>query len=382
VSQDFRTTVAAGGVGHRVPRVRSVREVEILDEEWIRFQIADFVELPDEFYLRVLKDYDGDCSLEEIADLVRAYGQLCLDDFAEWDGGWMGNWEQRAIATEKRFEYKKKYNESFMVPDTLLHLWEGRPHLDWLRFLRDGWIIASATGDLADYHRLFEGLPHADSLERTVKDWVNGLNKALGVASPRIDHPLAEAEGATLFGASCLQLYNHITEQVQYKICANESCGQFFVRQQGRSGGVQRKSEGVKYCSSKCARAQAQRELRRRRAEPAPDKVILQAQQEESQVMAMLALADTREPQGKPSLGALLRDKRIGLEIDDRTVRRKAAVAAPVLAAIEADDFDRYEGQTVHMARWLEGLAKLYGLDPKGVVARYRAEGALRGMAK
>nr|WP_244211450.1 hypothetical protein [Streptomyces antibioticus] len=353
-----------------------------MDEEWIRFQFAGLVDLPDEFYLRVLQDYDGDCSIGEIADLIRAYGQLCLDDFAEWDGGWMGNWEQRAIAIEKRFEYKKKYKESLMVPDTLVHVWEGAPHLDTLRFLRDAWIIASATGDLSDWHHLFEGLPHGESrLDRTVKDWVDGLNKALGVASPRIDHPLAEEEGATLYGASCLQLYNHIVEQAQYKICANESCGQFFVRQQGRSGGVQRKSEGVKYCSSRCAKAQAQRELRRRRTAPAPDDVALQAQQEESRMMTMLALSDAREAQGMPSLGAILREKRIELEMDDRTVRRQAGVAAPILAAIEADDFNRYEGQSVHMVRWLEGLAKLYDLESKEIVARYKAD-ALRAMAK
>ncbi|GKQ40319.1 hypothetical protein ALMP_68450 [Streptomyces sp. A012304] len=365
-----------------MPRVRRVDEVELLDEEWIGFRVDGLAELPDEFYLRVLKDYDGDCSIEEIADLIRAYGQLCLDDFAEWDGGWMGNWEQRSIAIEKRFEYKQKYKETLLVPDTLLHLWEGAPHLDYLRFLRDGWIVASATGDLADWHRLFEGLPYAfDSLDRTVRDWVDGLNKALGVASPRIDHPLAEEEGATLYGAACLQLYNHIVEQAQYKICANESCGQFFVRQQGRAGGTQRKSEGVKYCSSKCAKAQAQRELRRRRSEPAPDQVILDAQQEESRAMTLLALADSREAAGMPSLGQVLRDKRIELQINDRAVRRQAGVAAPVLAAIEADDFDRYEGQRVHMARWVESLAKLYGMDAKEVVARYRAD-AVRAMAR
>ncbi|MGW3651860.1 helix-turn-helix domain-containing protein [Streptomyces sp. NPDC000878] len=379
MSKDFRTTASAGGASHRVPRVRLADDVAVVDEEWIRYStLGDLAELQDEFYLRVLKDYDADSSLDEIADLVRTYGQLCLDDYVEWDGGWMGNWEQRSIATESRFRYKEKYKKDLLLPDSLVNLWEGRPHLDTFRFLRDGWIVASATGDLADYHRLFEGLPHAGSLEETVRDWVNGLNKALGVAHPRIEHPLAHEEGATLYGASCLQLYNHITEQAQYKICANEACGQIFVRQQGRSGGQQRKSEGVKYCSSKCARAQAQRELRRRRAEPASDEVILEAQREESRTMTMLALAGARESQGTLPLGGLLRSKRFELGIDDRAVRRKAGVAAPVLVAIEADDFRRYEGQSVHMVRWITALANLYGMDHKELVARYTADELLR----
>lgn len=381
MSEDFSTTVSPGGVPYAVPKVRAVSDVEVVDEDWVRFAFHDLEELPDEFYLRVLKDYDADSTLEEIAELVRTYGQLCLDDYAEWDGGWMGNWEQRSMFAEWRREYAAKHNERFMPPDSLLHLWEGRPHLDTFRFLRDGWIVASATGDLADYHRLFEGLPHAGTLRETVKDWVNGLNKGLGLVHPKIEHPLAEEEGATLYGASCLQLYNHMVEQVQYKVCANESCGQIFVRQQGRAGAQQRKNEGVKYCSNKCARAQAQRELRRRRSGQASDEVILEAQREESRVMTMAALLTQSDRENAPSLGTILRSKRIEMNIGDRAVRRRAGVAAPILVAIEADDFSRYEGQSVHMERWIEGLAKLYGMDEKEVVARYRAE-VLRAMAK
>jgi hypothetical protein len=381
VSEDFPTTVSVDGTPYPTPKVRAVSDVEVVDERWVRFIFYDLEELPDEFYLRVLKDYDADSSLEEIADLVRKYGQLCLDDYAEWDGGWMGNWEQRSMFAEWRREYAADHDETFMPPDSLLHLWEGRPHLDTFRFLRDGWIVASATGDLADYHRLFEGLPHAGSLRETVKDWVNGLNKGLGLVHPKIQHPLADEVGATLYGASCLQLYNHIVEQAQYKVCANESCGQIFVRQQGRAGAQQRKSEGVKYCSNKCARAQAQRELRKRRAVPASEAAILEAQREESRVMTFAALLTQEEGKEAPSLGMILRSKRIELEIDDRTVRRKAGVAAPILVAIEANDFSRYEGQAVHMERWIEGLAKLYGMDHKEVVARYRAE-TLRALAK
>lgn len=378
MGEDFRTTlVLEGAPPLQVPRVRQLVETEVVDEEWISFFFnGTLEELPDEFYLRVLRHYDGDSSLEEIAELIEKYGQLCQDDFAEWSGDEFGNWEQRSIAAEKRIEYKNKYNVNLMVPDSLLHLWEGRPHLDFLRFLRDGWIIASATGSLADYGQYYSEMPHGGSVESTVRHWLNALNAGLRVSHARVNHPLVEEEGATLFGASCVQLYNHILEGARYKVCMNESCAQIFVRQQGRAAKDQRKSEGVKYCSSKCARAQAQRELRRRRnAEAhAPADLVLEAQQEESRVMTMLALAEDRRRQGVPSLGRALKKKRLELDVDDRTIRRKAGVDAPILIAIEADDFERYEGQHVHMERWLTSLAKLYEMDDKEVVARYRAD--------
>ncbi|MGW7598159.1 hypothetical protein [Streptomyces antimycoticus] len=363
MTDDFRNTATRRGAPVSVPRVRTVADVELEDDDWISFQVDSWAPLPDEFYLRVLQHYDGDSDMQEIVDLIRTYGQLCLDDFVEWDGGSMGNWEQRSIALQDRMEYMQKRKEGFLAPETLLRRWEAAPHLDRLRFLRDGWIVASATGDLAEYAQLFEDIKHGQSIERTTRDWVDGLNKGLSAAHPRIEHPFAHEEGATLFGASCLQLYNHMMEGAQYKICANESCGQFFVRQQGRSASLQRKNEGIKYCSSKCARAQAQRELRRRRAPARP---------------RTEAVATGAQATDEPSLGQTLRAARLkSSEMDDRTVRRKAGVVAPILVAVEADDFSRYPGQDVHMERWLSSLAKLYQLDPKEILARYRA--AARG---
>ena len=67
-----------------------------------------------------------------------------------------------------------------------------------------------------------------------------------------------------LLSLMALELYNHACEDAIYKICQNETCGRLFVRQEGRALHGQHRRTGVKYCTSECARAQAQRSYRRR----------------------------------------------------------------------------------------------------------------------
>lgn len=72
--------------------------------------------------------------------------------------------------------------------------------------------------------------------------------------------------GLPFYFVCCAELYNHIAEDATLQVCANERCDQFFVRQEGRASHGQHRSVGVKYCSLSCARAQAQRQYRRRQA--------------------------------------------------------------------------------------------------------------------
>jgi hypothetical protein len=96
----------------------------------------------------------------------------------------------------------------------------------------------------------------------------SGLGDSLDAFAPAViadpDIPLFNDHWA--FEIACLELFNHMVENATYRACANETCGRFFVRQRGRSAHGQHRTTGVKYCSAECARAQAQRAYRRRKA--------------------------------------------------------------------------------------------------------------------
>ena len=88
-----------------------------------------------------------------------------------------------------------------------------------------------------------------------------------GLEPLRVEIALGQAEDdvrdVSLFSLCCLELHNHVVGRVSYTRCANETCGQRFApTEAGRR-------RGVLYCSRACARAQAQREFRRRRRDEA-----------------------------------------------------------------------------------------------------------------
>lgn len=88
-----------------------------------------------------------------------------------------------------------------------------------------------------------------------------------GLEPFRFEIALGQAEDDVrdipLFSLCCLELHNHVVGRVPYVRCANETCGRLFAP---TDAGRRR---GVLYCSRACARAQAQREFRRRRRDEA-----------------------------------------------------------------------------------------------------------------
>jgi hypothetical protein len=67
-----------------------------------------------------------------------------------------------------------------------------------------------------------------------------------------------------LYCALCFQIHQLIVEDLPLRRCQNETCGQPFVRQQGRARSGQYRTEGIAFCSAACANAQSTRDYRRR----------------------------------------------------------------------------------------------------------------------
>lgn len=102
---------------------------------------------------------------------------------------------------------------------------------------------------------------------------LDAVNSAAAAYGPRLEavHPTLESRGFAfgrpvprILTSLCLQLLEFVAEGVPARQCANETCGRYFTRQRGRARFGQSRSSGVLYCSASCARAQAQREYRRR----------------------------------------------------------------------------------------------------------------------
>jgi hypothetical protein len=74
---------------------------------------------------------------------------------------------------------------------------------------------------------------------------------------------------ALLYDACCLQLTHYLASEARVIRCANERCRRPFTRQRGRAREDygQHRSRGVRYCSHLCAKAQSERDRRRRRSQ-------------------------------------------------------------------------------------------------------------------
>lgn len=101
----------------------------------------------------------------------------------------------------------------------------------------------------------------ADILNAGLRPFHAGLR----VIAPNKDEVVGRHDITNVYSVMCLQLFNHIVENAVYMRCHNETCGRLFVRQRGRAKQGKYHTTGVMYCSDYCARAQGQREIRRRK---------------------------------------------------------------------------------------------------------------------
>jgi hypothetical protein len=247
-------------------------------EEW------DQYELPPEFYLRQVfaVDLDDDNSIRAF---IEEWGFL----FDWWEGRnpnhepdlWemppdLGNfmYDNAGPALEdhgpfwRERHYRSLRYEKRPSPRFELFL-ETRIGIAWLRDLVRLW-DSNKTSEFKKLPTQWEtgtfGVPKPKSKEQALNTLIEGVNDTVGDLRTRLIRP-GETIGYAVspFRGAMIQLFNHVAQDIPYRRCANETCRRRFVHQvEGASEYGQYRSDGVMYCSNRCARAQAQREYRKR----------------------------------------------------------------------------------------------------------------------
>jgi hypothetical protein len=114
------------------------------------------------------------------------------------------------------------------------------------------------------------GLPHPHDPLTAWTWWNNHMNAALASIAVRVQVQYGEGQWigevprTTAYSAMAVQIFNDISTGTAWRRCANETCGDLFARQQGRAEAGQHRTTGVRYCTNSCAKAQVERERRRR----------------------------------------------------------------------------------------------------------------------
>jgi hypothetical protein len=279
VDPRFRPTLWPGTV-IPVPALQPFSNAEV-DGDWIRWRFAPrsgqpFQQLPEDFYLRELIETPAD-DLEAAAALYTSYGTLFsmegkdidLDDYPD-----VVRDEFAAIPVT----YPDADDRFGGVHRDMVTI-----HLEKAQQAVTTWLACQREGGLE------EQVEPEVTMERLAK--FNALNADVGrpldldgLRGFLIDYYISEMEtivqaalapfsigfgdladrNPTVYSVAFLQLYNHMAEGAVARRCENETCRRNFVRQRGRAEYGQYRTSGVKYCCRECARAQAQRALRRR----------------------------------------------------------------------------------------------------------------------
>ena len=119
--------------------------------------------------------------------------------------------------------------------------------------------------DIADWEWDAEWVPPPTDAVAGHIFFTEEMNRLLQSVTPTVGFGNHRRSPLTLLDVLVIQLFNDVADEVTYKTCANESCRGLFVNQIDRKVKRRSRTNGARYCSPRCSRAQAQRNYRLRK---------------------------------------------------------------------------------------------------------------------
>ncbi len=99
------------------------------------------------------------------------------------------------------------------------------------------------------------------------------INVGLGSMTAHVEYTpdrllvhIRDSDHRSLWRRVRQQVFNLLVTQAVASRCESETCGRFFVHQLGGAKYGQHRSIGLRFCTPECARAETQRQYRRRKA--------------------------------------------------------------------------------------------------------------------
>lgn len=284
---DFVPRPATWPDGPLLVPTAELRAVRPLLERFISLsKSADEVALPPELFLRELLDLDLDDD-DAVVTFTATFGLLAHPRWGHY---------LAPVVLKEDLDHHLRREFAAHHPDVALakpgdvttparhvfHLDEIVAHAQGLRAATRFWVAHASGAPASELVAAWtdEGLG-GWTTRSTWATFEQLLNLGLRDHHVRISVGLRKGLAAfptsafSLYPSLCLQLWNLIDEGAVPRRCSNETCERLFVRQRDGAEHGQFRTKGVIYCSRNCARAQAQREYRRRPTrEPAQPRKI------------------------------------------------------------------------------------------------------------